>query len=932
MKNFYYYAITLLTFVLVSSAARSQGSDCASAAALCSDNATTFPASTSTTAEAGPDYGCLLDQPNPAWYFLQIDQGGNLDIALTNSADIDIDFICWGPFPDHATACANLTGGGPFDPCTFMGTYPCGNIVDCSFDMATSEEVNISGAVGGEVYLLLITNFDGLPTDITAETLPSSTGNTDCSIVPPAGCYIDYMEANIGPCAPDNTYSLSGYFTFVDNPGAGTIVVEVDNGSGTYTQTFNPPFVDGQQYNYNISGIPADGAATTVTVYFTADPACTQEISYTGVADCSCAADIGTFTPSIPDEGTPDYVLCYGETLDIVPNGDFTPAAEAFNPPGPIYDPGVGWIVYSCPPTIGLDPAAAAEVDDDPCYVGIWGFADLAEINDQFWMDNYPGVFTDNIVYFMPLTFYSVNDYTYSYTNTSVNCFDYGALYSVQYLPEVTTNLVEDCGAGTVTVTLSGGAPAVDGSQFTAVAGSLTPAGASFANTSCGNGGSIVVQGLNAGDNYSFEITSGDGCTETFAGILDGSGGATITYPQTDYCIDEPNPTPNLAGPAGGTYTATPAGLTINPVTGTITLATSAPGDYTVNYTAPGGICPPNDDFDLTVHPLPVVNAGPDQTVCSGQQVTLSGSGAQTYTWDNGVTNGVPFTPVATQTYTVTGTSAAGCQGTDQVTVTVQTAPGPQFSANVTSGCAPLQVTFTNLSGGVGCAWDFGNGQTGVGCNQVTATFTSTGCFDITLATTDASGCIGTTTLDNYICVIPGADASFTPVPNILSSMDPTTQMVNSSTNATGYQWTFGDGSAPSNANNPIHTFPIDEPGSYVIQLIALSECPDTAWATVIVEEEVIFYVPNTFTPDNDEFNQTFKPVFTAGFDPFDFNMLIFNRWGEVVFESNNAEIGWDGTYHGLLVPDGTYTWKIDFKKSANDAHEIAVGHINVQK
>ena len=96
------------------------------------------------------------------------------------------------------------------------------------------------------------------------------------------------------------------------------------------------------------------------------------------------------------------------------------------------------------------------------------------------------------------------------------------------------------------------------------------------------------------------------------------------------------------------------------------------------------------------------------------------------------------------------------------------------------------------------------------------------------------------------------------------------------------------------------------------------------------MEEELIFYVPNTFTPDDDEFNQTFNPVFSSGFDPYDFNMLIFDRWGEVVFETNNAEIGWDGTYHGKLVQEGTYTWKIEFKTSKNDARKIAVGHTNV--
>ena len=96
------------------------------------------------------------------------------------------------------------------------------------------------------------------------------------------------------------------------------------------------------------------------------------------------------------------------------------------------------------------------------------------------------------------------------------------------------------------------------------------------------------------------------------------------------------------------------------------------------------------------------------------------------------------------------------------------------------------------------------------------------------------------------------------------------------------------------------------------------------------MEEELIFYVPNTFTPDDDKFNQTFKPVFYSGYDPLDYTMLIFNRWGEIIWESNDVDVGWDGTYSGQTagggfdVQDGTYTWRIEFKKTAND--ELVIG------
>ena len=114
----------VFAFVLFSSLQLfGQGASCATAEPFCTDNGAAFPASTSTISEAGPDYGCLLDQPNPAWYYLQIDQSGNIDIALSNSNVEDIDFICWGPFNTLSSACSNLTGGGAFDLCSIFGTY-----------------------------------------------------------------------------------------------------------------------------------------------------------------------------------------------------------------------------------------------------------------------------------------------------------------------------------------------------------------------------------------------------------------------------------------------------------------------------------------------------------------------------------------------------------------------------------------------------------------------------------------------------------------------------------------------------------------------------------------------------------------------------------------------------------------------------------------
>ncbi|MEY3236018.1 MAG: hypothetical protein RI883_119, partial [Bacteroidota bacterium] len=176
----------------------------------------------------------------------------------------------------------------------------------------------------------------------------------------------------------------------------------------------------------------------------------------------------------------------------------------------------------------------------------------------------------------------------------------------------------------------------------------------------------------------------------------------------------------------------------------------------------------------------------------------------------------------------------------------------------------------------------------------------------------------------------------FTPSTYVLTTLDTQVSFNNNSVGASDYVWDFGDNSPTSTVDSPNHLYPSEEEGAYQVMLIATSSfgCADTAYSYIQVNEELLFYVPNTFTPDGNNFNQTFQPVFTSGYDPFDFTMLIFNRWGELIFESHDASVGWDGTYGSNgqigIVQDGTYTWKIEFKTSLNDERKMIVGHVNV--
>ena len=118
------------------------------------------------------------------------------------------------------------------------------------------------------------------------------------------------------------------------------------------------------------------------------------------------------------------------------------------------------------------------------------------------------------------------------------------------------------------------------------------------------------------------------------------------------------------------------------------------------------------------------------------------------------------------------------------------------------------------------------------------------------------------------------------------------------------------------------------------LEAVSSEGCIGTYQITIEFEEGLIFYIPNTFTPDGDGYNQTFRPIFTSNFDPIDYHLIIFDRWGEIIFESFDISKGWDGTYGnidmGFICPDGVYTWEIKYKLLINDASAEVVGHISL--
>lgn len=170
--------------------------------------------------------------------------------------------------------------------------------------------------------------------------------------------------------------------------------------------------------------------------------------------------------------------------------------------------------------------------------------------------------------------------------------------------------------------------------------------------------------------------------------------------------------------------------------------------------------------------------------------------------------------------------------------------------------------------------------------------------------------------------------ASATDLSNMMTHVD----FTNLTTGAVDYVWNFDDGSPEEYSYHASHDFPDEKGGGYVVKLIAYSPfgCSDTMKVVVQVVEEVIYYVPNAFTPNGDEHNQQFKPIIYSGIDENNYELFIYNRWGELIFESRDINFGWDGTYNGELVKDDSFVWFVRFKSLYNDKKLEDYGTITI--
>ncbi len=248
-------------------------------------------------------------------------------------------------------------------------------------------------------------------------------------------------------------------------------------------------------------------------------------------------------------------------------------------------------------------------------------------------------------------------------------------------------------------------------------------------------------------------------------------------------------------------------------------------------------------------------------------------------------------------------------------------------------GCLPANILFTNLSTPIDetyeILWDFGDGESS-GEISPTHEYFESGRYSISLDITSPIGCTTAKVFDSWINILGGPTADFAFSPDDPNVFQQQVQFFDNSIDAGAWQWNFG-GIGNSFIENPTFNFP--DTGVYKVTLTAfhpITSCPDTITKLIDVRPLVKLFMPNAFTPNNDAKNDAFLGNgYYDGLSNYDLH--IWNRWGEKIFETSDPREGWNGQYNnsGQLLPQGVYIYKVSYTGPRGESESVE-GHVTL--
>ncbi|MBW6483130.1 MAG: PKD domain-containing protein [Vicingaceae bacterium] len=448
-------------------------------------------------------------------------------------------------------------------------------------------------------------------------------------------------------------------------------------------------------------------------------------------------------------------------------------------------------------------------------------------------------------------------------------------------------------------------------------------------------------------------VTTSNGCSDTVSNPITIFPMPTAAYTFTNECFGTAIPFTDNSSVSTGTITNwswvfgnTNTSTTQNP---SELYVNDGQYNVTLTVTTDNG-CQDDVTQTVTVYPLPVVDFTPtDVCLLETTQftdlstVTTGTNVGWAWNFDDNTTSNIQH---PTHTYGTEGvyqvklivTTNNGCKDSITKPVTVHPLPQVSFIPSVLDSCSPVIVDFTdqstiNLPGtNVTWNWDFGDAGTSTQQHPNAISFVNTSnssvaIFDVSLTVTSDKGCSVTQTINNMIKSYPIPLASFTYNPTDANIYNSEISFTDNSIIASWWLWDLGDG-ASSTVRNPVHLYA--DSGIYTVILYMENEygCEDTTEKIVKINPVFVIFIPNAFTPDEDGINDYF---FATGYGITQLETLIFDRWGELIYEGHELESKWDGKYKGTLAKTEVYSYKIKARDVFGQWHEY-IGKVSLIK
>jgi PKD repeat protein len=788
---------------------------------------------------------------------------------------------CFG----DSTGSGMVQGSGGVSPYTYLWPSSAGNQIT-----ATG-----TGLYSGS-YIVTVTDFQGCDTNITVTISQPLLPLSDTIITFPVSCF----NGNNG-IAISNPSGGTAPYSYVWSANANSQI------SDTATSLF--------QGTYSITVIDSNNCTVTTSAVIVEPPSLTFSTVSSTIVGCYGGAT-GTATIAITG-GVSPYTYAWSSN-----------SSNQINPTATNLASGTYGITVSDANGCTADtvtfvdqtPTAlnvATLVSDVNCFGGNDGTASAASTGGTL-----PYIFNWNAAAGSQSTPIATSLATGNYqviVTDSNGCLDTGYVFVNQpnaALDLVTSSTSVSCNGfsnGQATVVTTGGTPV-----YSAVWGSNT-----------GHQTGNIASGLISG-NYNVTITDTNGCADSSTVFVNEPNPITISVTPDDTVCTQANFNMGVTalGGNGGYYYAWNNGLSNSDLHTTTTVNSNV---YTVSVTDVLGCPGASGSINITVFNMDAdsLTTWSSGDICKGDVTTIGANyaGANstfTYNWSHGLGQGagpISVSPPVSTIYQVTVTDACNSSVTEFVIVNLLQAPIINTPNVIDEGCGPLTVSFgdnINDSGNPTYVWSFGDGNSSSDSTPV-HTYTNPGTYHITVTKTTSLGCSATSNGQSVVVVYPFPVADAMADKYVTDENDATINFTDLTVGATSIKWEF----SPTDFSfipNPIYTY--TDTGTYSVLLTAENQhgCVSDYQLEIIITPDVAFDVPNAFIPSADGGNGGTYDANSMSNDVFfprteyvaNFHMSIFNRWGEMVFESNDVNIGWDGYYRGQLSAQDVYIWKID--------------------